>query len=148
MRYLISIVVIAIGCNAEVNLPTSEQDFIETYRTAFESGQSDAILRLVKWDGVPDDLRRSQEFAYTWFVGKHKITTIELVAFEIGPDDTFEVEGRPITTNLEPQFWLLVEHVGNLGFEGGESSGRLKAPVGIENGVFYICGSIWKDSQQ
>ena len=146
--YSILVFLFVCGCGTSVDSATSEQAFLNTYRNAFENGERDALLRLVKWDGVPDDLRRTQETAYLWFSGKHKITKIEMVPFKLGPEDTQEVDGRPTKLNLEPHYWLLVEHEGNEGFEGSKSTGSVKAPIGVEDGVFFICGAVWDDNQQ
>ena len=147
-RMSILMLLVVWDCNAQTDAPTSQQTFIEAYRSAYEGGRREELLRLVKWNGVPDDLRRTQEIMYSWFLGKHKIVSIELVPFKLGPGDTQEVDGRPTELNLDAKYWLLVDHEGNEGYEDSKSSGSIKAPVGIEGGAFFICGTKWADNQQ
>ena len=85
---------------------------------------------------------------YTSFLGKHKITNIELAPFKLGPEDIQKADGRPTKLNLAATYWLLVEHEGNEGFEGSKSTGSVKAPIGVDDGAFFICGSVWDDNQQ
>lgn len=135
-----------IGCSGKPKPPTSEADFITAYRTAYDAGDRAAVLALVKWDGVPDELRKLTEMALTFGIGNHQIVSIELVAYAPDPKLPMEIEGRKIETNLPPQYWLIVKHKGTLSYDGSESNGSVRYGVGIDNGVFKFCGMYWAKS--
>ena len=132
-----------VGCGDSSPPITTEAQFIRTYKRAFESGDRDTIIAMVKWDGVPDDLREFIEVSLTGYAARHKITEIEMTDFVPHPEMPMAIGGRPIKPNLDPVYSLVVRHEGNEGFRGGRSTAGFDYPVGIDGGVLKFCGLTW-----
>jgi hypothetical protein len=133
------------GCGraSPVPVPKTRAEFIAAYRAAYNAGDKPAVMAMVKWDGVPDDLRRVSEMALTLWIGKHQITSIELVTYEPDPNLPMEIDGRKLESNLPPTYWLVATHEGREGYENSKSTGSVKYAVGIDKGVLRFCGVRW-----
>lgn len=147
MRSLIclGILLAMFGCGKAPPAPKSEKEFINAYRSAYDNGENAALFSLVKWDGVPDDIRNQLQKALTLWIGTQKVSSIEMIKYEPDPNIAMEVNGRKLKYNLEPRYWLVVKHEGSESSKGLSSYSRFKFPIGVENGVFKLCGAQWDE---
>lgn len=138
------------GCSKSPPRPTSKSEFIAASRKAIESREPGELRKLAKWNDVPTELRdQFNDHMRMLARGKYEIKEIELV--DVEPDDivTDKYKGRPTKPNLKPRYWLKVKMLttDGSGFEGSEFGMKLKFPVGVEDGVFKICGTVWAGPQ-
>jgi hypothetical protein len=134
-------VILVAGCaHQQTCAPRSEAGFVEAYRAAYESGDRRAILRLVKWDGVPRHDRRLMTWALAEGAGHRTVTSIRIVPFEADESWSGDLGGRELESNLEPRYWLLVETRGAGPAGEGTVESKLKTPVGVEEGTLLFCG--------
>jgi hypothetical protein len=140
---LFASMLLALGCEKGPPAPKTQAEFIEAYRSAYNAGDKAAVLALVKWDGVPDDLRKFSEQVLTLWIGKHQITTIEMASFEPDPELPQEIDGRKLESNLAPNYWLIAKNEGHEGYQNSKSTGSVRHAVGIDNGVLRFCGMRW-----
>ncbi len=140
---IVLLLLVLTDCGKAPAAPRTQAQFIEAYRSAYNANDKAAILNLVKWDGVPDDLRKAYEQWLTIWIGKHQITSIEMVAYEADPNLPTEIDGRKLESNLTPSFWLIAKNEGHEGFENSKSTGSVKCAVGVDGGVLRFCGMRW-----
>ncbi|MCH8046999.1 MAG: hypothetical protein IID44_25130 [Planctomycetes bacterium] len=141
----LAIVLSMTGCAEQMNRPRSKEAFVKEYTTAFDRGDTERVLSLVDWNGVPKPLRELYERLLTLHAGKHKVSDARLVKYKPDPKINDTYRGRKVITNSKPSYWFEVTTKGNLGFEGGSSENTLKFPVGEADGKFFFCGAIWAD---
>lgn len=105
MRYLIPMVMSLLlgGCAK----PPSAR-FVGTFQRAFNSGNTNALLALVKWEGMPHELRSGMIWMLTQHTGEQRVTGTTLVSFETRPTIPPYRDGRKLVANLQPKFWLEV----------------------------------------
>lgn len=149
MKYCIVICMFALpicsGCGGdEKSSLTMEEQFIESYKVAYEAGEEEDILELVYWQDVPEEARKLVGRSFTMHSGVHLITQIELGEYDEGiiPRQK-EFMGKRIKLNLEPKYILYVSSAGNEGYKGGASTFNLHAPVGVHNDKIFFCAFAW-----
>ena len=150
MQYLLTAIftvasLSAIGCGKSPPPPTSKSEFIEASRKALENRKISEIRKLAKWDDVPKEFRDQFELVARMATeGKYEIKKIELV--DVKPDDdiTGRYKGRPCKLNLKPLYWLKVKMAAT---DGSNFKLRMRWPVGVEDGVYKICGGVWAGPQ-
>ncbi|MCG8584439.1 MAG: TIGR03435 family protein [Pirellulales bacterium] len=129
---------VVLGCSAPTVLPKTEKEFVEAYQSAFDQGQREQLLRLVKWDGVPSKLRTFQEETLALMISQAKVHGIQLVPIQW--DQISLKERQSLTFNLDPQLKLYAWYQGGSFYGGQPATASVSAFVGVENGVYYICG--------
>lgn len=140
--------VMLIGCGAPLERhPSTKEDFLAAYKTAYERGDVDSLVALVAWDDVPTRLRQQQIRLLTNYAGRHTITSIHLIEYENDDSTPIVIDGREVLPNLRPLFWLEVTTSGHQGFDGGESQYSIKAAVGRKGEWLMFCGPTWSDSE-
>ena len=130
-----------VGCGSggSTARPKTKDEFVSAFKTAYESGNEAAILNMVKWDGVPDDLRALVTFTLIPQSKNLEIQEINLIPFsQTGPVPGPQLpDAAPIKFNLQPKYWLVYKSTSS-----GEQPATWTARfhVGIENGEYFFCG--------
>ena len=137
---------VLIGCQSATPSVTTVDEFSSVFRAAYDSGDKDAIGNMFDWTDVDSEVRELQLAMVTMFLGENKITDISVAPFDPNTPKN-PVNGREIELNIAPAHMFSIEHKGNAGFEGGESSGTATMPIGQKNGRYYFCGWTYKESQ-
>jgi len=137
MRYLIPILTSLFLCSC-AKLPPAR--FVRTFQQAFDAGNTNALLGLVKWDGMPDELRHGMVWKLTNHLGEQRVTETALVSFERSPIVPPNQDGRKLVANLQPKFWLDVTTESLSGISNPPPLEVRQFLVGQENGKFLICG--------
>lgn len=136
---LASIVALA-GCGQSAPTPRSQTEFEEIFRTAFENGDRETLMSLVKWDGVPVDLREQQVGELTRGMGHWVIKSLTIKPSSM---QSIEIDEKTLTWNLKPLYFARCRSERTDGtFQDVPSF-----YIGIENGVWRICGEKWQDSK-
>jgi hypothetical protein len=105
----IAILTIGLLCGCDAPVKSSVEKFADSYERAFNSGDTNSLIALTKWDGVPDEIRRGMIWTLTNDFTKHKITETVLTPFESNPSlPTWHLDGRKLESNLQPKYWLEV----------------------------------------
>lgn len=133
------------SCDEPGPAPKTQAEFIEAYRSAYNAGDRTAVYRLVKWDGVPNDLRTLHERVLTLGIGEHQITRIEMTDYQPDPNLPHEIDGRKVESNLTPIYLLIAEAEKKEGTGKSKWTSSRKCVVGIDNGVLRFCGMRWGD---
>jgi hypothetical protein len=129
------------GCGTAPPAPKTQAAFVDAFRSAYNAGDTAAVLALVKWDGVPGELRPVLESVLTPETWRPQVTRAELLPY--APDPALPdrlTDGRRIAPNLEPRYWFHADIDGRMPPPGGKTSKSIKLAVGVENGVFRFCG--------
>jgi len=114
--------------------------FVSTYKLAFDSADTNALLALVKWDGMPDDLRAGMVWKLTSNLGVQRVSLTELLPFDNGATIPPNKDGRKLIANLPPKFWLhvITESISPASYEHTFTSKQFL--MGVEDSKYYICG--------
>ena len=137
MRYLIPILTSLFLCSCAKPPPAR---FVRTFQQAFDAGNTNALLGLVKWDGMPDELRHGMVWKLTNHLGEQRVTETALVSFERSPIVPPNQDGRKLVANLQPKFWLDVTTESLAGISNPPPLEVRQFLVGQENGKLLICG--------
>ena len=137
MRYLVLILTPLLVCSCATSPPAR---FARTFQQAFDAGNTNALLALVKWDAMPDELRDGMVWKLTNHLGEQRVTERALVSF--GPRETIppNQDGRKLVPNLQPRFLLKVTTESLAGITNPPPLTLRQFLVGVENEKFYICG--------
>ena len=136
--------VLTTGCQNTTPTPSTVEEFSSAFRSAYNSGDKDAIAELVDWTNVDSDLREIQLSILTIFLGHNRVTNIASEPFDPNTPNN-PINGREIELNICPTHMILIEHEGNAGFKGGRSSGSATMPIGVKNGRYFFCGWTYKE---
>ena len=136
----------SLGCQSDVPNATTVDEFTSMFRTAYDSGDKEAIDKMCDWTDVDGELRDIQLGLLTMFLGDNRITNISTTPFDPNTPGN-PINGREIKLNISPTHMFSIEHEGNGGFEGGLSSGTAAMPIGKKGGRYYFCGWTYTESQ-
>lgn len=96
----------------------------------------------MKWDGVPADIRESLEFVLTSGMGRSVIKSLTIEPYS-PPVEALEINGKAVMPNLTPLYTARCTFESSDGkFKGGSNYA-----IGLDNGVWRICGMKWQDSK-
>jgi hypothetical protein len=137
MRYIIPIFAFFLLCSCSTPPPTQ---FARTFRRTFDTGDTNALLALVKWDGVPEELRSGMVWKLTNHIGEQRVTKTAWTTFDSQPIIPSNQDGRKLVANLQPKFWLDVTTESLAGISNPPPLALRQFLVGVENEKFYICG--------
>lgn len=135
---------LAFGCSsdsANKHLPQSLDEFKDRLAQAYNTNSPELIESLfLEPEIAPEVIEPSKKFMLR-FAGKHKITKLDIIPFnESGYKLTpFEINGRTITSTVEPKWYLICETEGNEGFEGGKSTWNINAAIGKSDRGYGMC---------
>ena len=110
------------------------------FQQAFDTGNTNALLTLVKWDGMPEELRSGMVWKLTNYLGKQRVTDTSLVSFDSRPIVPPNQDGRKLVANLQPKFWLDVTTEPLPGISPPPPVTFQAFLIGTENEKFFICG--------
>jgi len=139
MRYWILTICLLSGCEKPAGQSGAER-FVAIYRTAYDSGDAQAALALVHWEGVPEESRQGMSWMLTNYVGQHKITKTVLTPFKARPSLPPWKDGRKLVSNIPPLFRLEVTTERTLGSTNEASATVREFFVGTKDGKFLFCG--------
>lgn len=117
---------------------SSPDDLATRFREAHESGDVEALRRLVCWDGVDEHTRGSVERQLEQELGR-EIEDVRVEALSEGFQLEYSLDGVTYRPNLEPVRRLRVEFGDAPEAEAGEAgTGSMSFLVGERDGTYLI----------
>jgi len=114
--------------------------FVSTFQQAFDTGNTNALLALVKWDGMPEELRSGMVWKLTNHLGKQRVSDTALVSFASRPTVPPNEDGRKLVANLQLKFWLFVTTESLAGISNPPPVTIRNFLIGTEDEKLLICG--------
>src|SRR6266850_1354734 len=103
MRYTIPLLALLFLCGCATS---PSKKFVSTFHQAFDTGNTNALLALVSWDGMPEELSSGMVWKLTHYLGRQRVSETALVSFASRPTVPPNHDGRKLVPNLQPKFWL------------------------------------------
>jgi len=113
--------------------PTSAEQLRSELESAVKAKDKDAVLALVNWQGVSDDMKSMMK-ELDGDLCNHDIASVTLTALPPGFQPTNEMNGVRYVPN--------VDIVGMIEVEYTEKGNNMQMPYGTKDGAFYISGTV------
>ncbi len=98
-----ALLVCAFGCGSKkASDPQVVAGFLDGYQAAYEARDREAILLMIDWHGIDEELREYTKASVYPDGGYREIRSAEAVAYEVSIDDTRAYEGKAIELATEP----------------------------------------------